>query len=647
MPTNMATKTKKVSRHKKKTNTKTRHIYYKNKNLKNKQNNFLFNMKGGRIINAKDLVPGYVYKLINSRTIPYNIIGIFKGKQINTKDPLYKKWSKGKSHIKPSESYTFEIDSKEIEYNLPDDAQFEELEYKTYSENNSVYKPNDVKNENNNKNNKNNNNNNIPFVFEQSPEEIEKEKIENKYKTKKTICLKEHFKQHKGECWNDTVQYMLVFTDHIKESVQRKLFNLSPDEIIRLAELNKRDYLIPYHLRDETGKLNIKYKHKLRDYLQNYKDRLIIYEQRKPGPQTQLTDTLYNSQLQPRLQRRNSEEISIDAALAALEISDSCSKTNKSHGGNIIEELNILMLLSYVFLENNDSLVYYFNLNDINIDDINCVYINYKKHVTAFLTCKEIMIYYNNEQTNTYIDWKSYLRTLKTNKDYIPITYYDDKNDKYLLGYKNGEKIFNMKNIKLRNQLIKVNYDIEFIYVIKEKINKEIYNIKYNDIFTLFYLYNDTYYNYYKNQKLNFNTNFIKNNVNIIKFLIANDKINFDLLTILYNNISPNTIQLYDKNNGLLIEALNNKYPIELIKLLLDKGANVNYKKTINGITVLQTALNNKCSIELIKLLLDKGANSNDEFYNLKTNKNFSPEIKKLLQNHVININNDDNNNRF
>ena len=79
----------------------------------------------------------------------------------------------------------------------------------------------------------------------------------------------------------------------------------------------------------------------------------------------------------------------------------------------------------------------------------------------------------------------------------------------------------------------------------------------------------------------------------------------------------------------------------------MDKGANVNYKKTINGITVLQTALNNKCSIDLIKLLLDKGANSNDEFYNLKTNKNFSPEIKKLLLNHVININNDDNNNRF
>ena len=58
----------------------------------------------------------------------------------------------------------------------------------------------------------------------------------------------------------------------------------------------------------------------------------------------------------------------------------------------------------------------------------------------------------------------------------------------------------------------------------------------------------------------------------------------------------------------LLIAAMNNKN-IDIIKLLLDKGAEVNYKNE-KGITSIRAALGQQ-SPEIIQLLLDHGANVN------------------------------------
>jgi hypothetical protein len=62
--------------------------------------------------------------------------------------------------------------------------------------------------------------------------------ILDKYKkdfTPIVYCDKRGFKQHKGECWNDSIQTMICFSDGIKHFVQRKLWNLSADEIIEFA----------------------------------------------------------------------------------------------------------------------------------------------------------------------------------------------------------------------------------------------------------------------------------------------------------------------------------------------------------------------------------------------------------------------------
>ena len=46
-----------------------------------------------------------------------------------------------------------------------------------------------------------------------------------KSKFKGAICDSEGFYQHEGECWNDAIQMMLLFSDGLKEVVQEKLAN--------------------------------------------------------------------------------------------------------------------------------------------------------------------------------------------------------------------------------------------------------------------------------------------------------------------------------------------------------------------------------------------------------------------------------------
>jgi hypothetical protein len=84
-----------------------------------------------------------------------------------------------------------------------------------------------------------------------TPEQLSRKKeLIGVYQTKQTLCINEHFKQHLGECWNDSIQYTFAFSDACKDLVQKKLLNLTPDEMLELAELNERKHLIPYELRD-------------------------------------------------------------------------------------------------------------------------------------------------------------------------------------------------------------------------------------------------------------------------------------------------------------------------------------------------------------------------------------------------------------
>jgi len=57
---------------------------------------------------------------------------------------------------------------------------------------------------------------------------------------------------------------------------------------------------------------------------------------------------------------------------------------------------------------------------------------------------------------------------------------------------------------------------------------------------------------------------------------------------------------------------VNEKFPIKAIRLLLEKGADVNQKNWLSGETALYKAVKNNAE-ELIKLLIDRGADVNSK----------------------------------
>ena len=110
------------------------------------------------------------------------------------------------------------------------------------------------------------------------------EELQNKitYTTSRCINPSEFFRQHRGECWNDSIQMMLCFSDELKDSLQHKLFNLTPKEIIEMAHLNSRDkYLVPIYRKSETNKEQnlraLKMEKRLEKYLFLLQSRLCLH----------------------------------------------------------------------------------------------------------------------------------------------------------------------------------------------------------------------------------------------------------------------------------------------------------------------------------------------------------------------------------
>ena len=110
------------------------------------------------------------------------------------------------------------------------------------------------------------------------------EELQSKLVYKPTHCLnREHaFRQHAGECWSDAMQMMLCFSDELKDSIQQKLFNLTPEEIVEMAYLEGREkYLVPTYktssIDDVQNERVRNMKKKLIKYLKLLQDRICLH----------------------------------------------------------------------------------------------------------------------------------------------------------------------------------------------------------------------------------------------------------------------------------------------------------------------------------------------------------------------------------
>lgn len=308
-----------------------------------------------------------------------------------------------------------------------------------------------------------------------------KEEIEKKIKILEPRCATTNFSQHYGECWNDTIQTLICFSDETKETVQNKLLNLTPREIINLAYFNKREKFLPpiYRRSIENPKQQtraIKFEKRLEKYLTLLQQRLcmhidgekpicnledgsscpimdfnkyLVEDESEPEPETETEpETKIKATRGRTMKRKTPEERKRDSSIisgvgsAMIGNKITFRKTTKEkHGAQAFDSIIIFSILSFCLLDNNDIIIPEYKLfRELTFDDLRDVFAIYgstQNHAIGFYTCNKENLYYNDNlyySNNLYykylLNWKSLLNDYILNKSLI---IYTRNNDEILL----------------------------------------------------------------------------------------------------------------------------------------------------------------------------------------------------------------------
>ena len=264
-----------------------------------------------------------------------------------------------------------------------------------------------------------------------------KEEIESKIKKLEPRCAKTSFSQHVGECWNDALQTLICYSDEIKETVQNKLLNLTPTEIIDLAYFNKREkYLPPIYRRsstdDEQSKIATKFEKRLVKYLTLLQQRLCMHidgekpicklEEGSSCPITDFNKFLVEDETDTRektFKRRSSIVSGIGTAYMGNKMTFK-NPTVEAHAGDSSITPMVMLILSFCLLDNNEMVIpiniKYEELNKYDIDDFFAILTNTSNHATGFYICNSEELFYNdNKMTKTpelkyKVNWKDLLK---------------------------------------------------------------------------------------------------------------------------------------------------------------------------------------------------------------------------------------------
>jgi hypothetical protein len=405
------------------------------------------------------------------------------------------------------------------------------------------------------------------------------------------LCLSIGFKQHNGECWNDSIQQFFLFQDGIKDQVQKKLLFLSVDEIIELAELRDRKKYLPIIF---TKHLDIYHKviTTLKKYLYNFQERFKLYfEREKRIDRFKDDDMLINFRHSSELHKQKSIKYAINGAICGLKTVrksdfDDISEDDKHHGAHNNETILLSIFLSYCLLDDK-SLIFNEKLNsefkNIDINDIISVYLNslvkemevqIGVHQTLFFTCDDNKNYYNDELdiNITKINYNKLLQIIADNNEI---------SRKYNFIILDKDKEENHFIIFADNKYQLVNDDVEFI----KNINISDY-YKPKNIFNYIHIY--IFIKFYNNDSDNDIK--IKNQsyfASELQYLITN-KLNDKIIESLEYYLSigidiNNTYRIYDIyefqyefQNGYttLLNLFILKY--EIVEFLLLQGSTIN-----------------------------------------------------------------------
>ncbi len=332
-------------------------------------------------------------------------------------------------------------------------------------------------------------------------------------------CISEdnYFHQHKGECWSDAIQMLICFSDEIKLSVQSKLYNLTPDEIIKMAYLQERNVFLPsiykMHAVDENLQDNPlkKFEKRLTKYLSLLQNRLclhIVNSNMDSEYNTDDTDNkiinqcekininsyscpiienfskfLLSEKIEPNLRldienpeswskqklyRAKSEILGIGSAIYGLKIANIKKKLD-DHGALEYEILPVINALSYCLLDEEDVLqTKYVKISEItkdlgvdfdkfSIDNYLGAIVLNPSHATSFFICNGRQIYFDDNYGVFFLNWKKllidYLCYMKTHHLFL---YHNIDNYIPIYQDKVSLKIYEMKDGFL------INFDVDY-----------------------------------------------------------------------------------------------------------------------------------------------------------------------------------------
>jgi hypothetical protein len=471
------------------------------------------------------------------------------------------------------------------------------------------------------------------------------------------------FHQHIGECVNDSIQMIFCFCDGIKESAQRKLLNLTPAEIIEMAYLTGREkYLAPYYRRDATdeqqNKIAIKMETRLMKYLHFLQTRLcshldkygIPYCNALPPGTSDLTCSKYDKYDividEPTglesdhvvLKRRLSTVSGIGAAMKFGKLVNMTDHSLYEHGAPIFADVIFINILSFCLLNGNDAIIsdmYKINEIDISeIDDVTAIICNMQKknsstnasvHAVCFYICNGVEMFFDNEYGNIEFSWKNMLKYYVERSDTHKLFHcYTKSTNAYTFILKNNDDdsviVWN-PNGTIENTTY-TEYETTTQYIFWNLITVQKRRINDDEIDTM--LKDDFLRAAISHSSLE--------NVDI-DLIMANEFERDSFIYIVLGNLKNKVceesfvktiigreefVSISAEHKEMFIEYMffrednNSGYNLELLQLLLEKGAKIPTKLE-NGYTPLEYALYN-INLDLVKLLIEYRVGINDIF---------------------------------
>jgi len=252
------------------------------------------------------------------------------------------------------------------------------------------------------------------------------------------ICDDEGFSQHKGECWNDTLQEIFFFSDGLKNITQQLFYNLdtSSDNLTKLVSIK----LFPDSIDLTDTEQNTVYK--LVKYIRLMKIRFVTHYNFLIDTTTQNRQTLskiYKSK------RRYSTVCGIGSAKHIINLYKGDSNVYSSGLSYILKNelfINLIRIFDIPFivaeLKPSDKLSningIFISANFMKLNDTN-TYAFKGTHAFGFLKCDSQWKYYDDNEKSGLIDLNENLVSLYINEDNIAIAV-DNNSNIYIIKYK-------------------------------------------------------------------------------------------------------------------------------------------------------------------------------------------------------------------